>query len=116
MTGSKFNVHCPFCGTVWEPQPQTPDWYRAKARWEKGYLDAAAINCGCTQTELEPEAPYRVVGYDDMGEGFNHAFFKLVPALKSFLELARSGMYVVAFVDTHRGFDSQMQARLAELV
>ncbi len=97
-----YNVTCLACGRVWTPGQGSPLWWKASKRAQEGYLDALRVNsrdCGCKEPQALPEAPYRVMGYDDMCRDFDLPFDSLVQAAQKYLELERSGGYVVIFVD-----------------
>jgi hypothetical protein len=115
-----YNVSCWNCGQVWIPAVRSPLWWKAKKRAEKGFLDAlcvAGTECGCQSEVLYPDAPYRIVGYDDMGSKFDIPYESMVPAAKKYLELARTFMYSIVFVDKRapKGKLTRLQLKLHEL-
>ena len=89
-----YNVECMNCGAVWQPQVRTPLWWRAKKRDEAGKLDAAGATgeeCGCVKPICEPNAPFRVFGYDMMCVDFDFPFYGIIDALKAFKKLHEDG-------------------------
>jgi hypothetical protein len=118
----RYNVVCYECGQVWSPTVKSPLWWKAKQRSEQGYLDALHVSgeeCGCKQPVAQPDAPFRVVGYDDMCRDFDIPYYSLVKAARKYLKLARDGMYVVSFVDNRTGRTrkrTKLQERLDKLV
>jgi hypothetical protein len=89
-----YNVECMNCGSVWQPLARTPLWWRAKQRADNGKLDAAGATgeeCGCIKRVREPNAPFRVFGYDMMCEDFDLPFYRIVDALSTFKKLHADG-------------------------
>lgn len=116
----RYNVYCWNCGRVWQPVEKSALWHKAKRRVEEGYLDALAASaqeCGCQPEIVEPEAPYRVVGYNEMCEDFDLPFDSLVAAARTYLELAKDWSLNVCFVRklTQKGKPSKVELRLWEL-
>lgn len=115
-----YNVVCTSCGQVWTPAIRSPLWWKAKKRSEEGFLDAYPATpreCGCQKPVFYPDAPYRVVGYDDLCSKFDMPFKSLVAAARTYLRMSRDGMYVVHFVEkrTERKPFSRMQVRLEQM-
>jgi hypothetical protein len=84
---SDYNVSCIACGAIWQPEVRSPLWWKAKAKAEKGYLDApcvSGIECGCEKAPRNPDAPYRVVGVRFDGESYNTPFYSMVKACQCF--------------------------------
>lgn len=105
-----YNVECMNCGSVWQPQVRTPLWWLAHQRASKGYLDAAGATgeeCGCVKRVREPNAPFRVFGYDDMGSEYDKPFKTFVSAVKAFMEANRYGD--VVFI---KGVSNAVQEKL----
>ncbi len=110
----RYNVYCMSCGQVWVPGVLTHLWWKAQKRAQEGFLDALPVSsheCGCKPERVHPDAPFRVVGYDDMCRDFDIPFYSIVPALRQYLELARDGMNIVFFI----GGSEKLQERLKEL-
>ncbi len=120
MTNVLYNATCWSCGRVWMPGARTPLWWKAHKHAQEGYIDAVCVSpkeCGCVEEQLHPDAPYRVIGYSDMGDKLDIPYLSLVPAAKKYLELEREGCGVVIFVDTRwhgRGLSS-LTERLKQL-
>lgn len=118
---TRYNVVCFECGQVWTPDVRSALWWKAKNHAEKGYLDAvnvSGVECGCKNPISEPEAPFRVFGYDDMFNEFNIPYVSLVQAPKKYLELYREGFCTVFFFDKRTEGtinQSRVQQRLEEL-
>ena len=90
----RYNVHCVSCGSVWQPLPKSPLWWAAKQRETKGYLDALHVSgekCGCVKKVKEPNAPFRVFGYDFDCRDYDVPFTTFVKAVKAFMSANRSG-------------------------
>jgi len=88
-TNISFNVHCIQCGNVFSPRERTPLWWRAKQRADKGYLDALPCtekDCGCERVEQkhEPDAPFRVSGFDMELNSFDVGLYTFSEAVKQF--------------------------------
>jgi hypothetical protein len=86
---AEYNVQCIACGSVWSPLSMSPLWWAAKKRAEQGYLDALDVTgerCGCIPRPREPDAPFRVFGYDMM-RGFDVPFNSFVGAVTSYRKL-----------------------------
>lgn len=95
---TRYNVFCMHCERVFQPLVRSSLWWQAKQRADAGFLDALCISkdkCGCVVGEVCPDAPYRVFGYDDLCDDFDIPFDTLVPALREFRELNRTGMNTV---------------------
>lgn len=83
-----YNVECMNCEQVF-PVSEGSLWWRAKKAADHGRLDAIGISgveCGCKQTVREPEAPYRLFGYTDMGREYDIPFHTFVAVAKAFRE------------------------------
>lgn len=109
----RYNIVCLGCNNIWEPRVKSPLWWKAKARANSGKLDALHVTveeCGCVPGLQEPDAPYRVLGYDDEGYEFDIPFHAPVPAMKKFRELS-NGMNTV-FIS---GVSPAVQVRLSPL-
>lgn len=90
----RYNVHCVDCGSVWQPLFKSPLWWQAHQRAEKGYLDALHVSgekCGCKKPVREPNAPFRVFGYDFECRDYDVPFHSFVAAAKAFISANRSG-------------------------
>jgi hypothetical protein len=93
----RYNVHCVACGAVWQPQSNSPLWWQAKRRAEKGFLDALHVDaekCGCVTPRARSEAPFRVFGFDDMCRDFDVPFATFTAAVKGFIDANRYGCTV----------------------
>jgi hypothetical protein len=89
-----YNVECVNCGSIWQPQIKSPLWWRAKKREEDGKLDAVGATgeeCGCIKRVSNPNAPFRVLGYDDMGGEFDQPFATFVSAVRAFKNARSQG-------------------------
>ena len=64
----EYNVVCTNCGRIFRPEIGSDIWDKANAHAEKGYIDAIYVRggeeCGCVESPADPEAPYRVIGFD----------------------------------------------------
>ena len=112
MNQTIYNVECLDCGAVFNPAPQTPLWYQADQRAKKGFLDCVRVSgekCGCVKKQSQPNAPFRVFGYDDMCKDFDVGFETFTAAVKKFIELNRVGMYTV-FIS---GVSESVQSKLS---
>ncbi len=90
------------CGRVWTPTVGSPLWWKAAKRAKQGYLDALGVSpqeCGCEPKTFHPEAPYRIVGYNELCESFDIPLFSLTEAARLYLKLARDWSNTVVFVD-----------------
>lgn len=106
-----FNVECRACGTVWSPSFRSPLWWRAKKWDESGHLDALCVSgedCGCQKKAVQPNAPYRVSGFDDDGKEFDRPFKSFTEAVAAYLTEAR-GLSTV-FIE---GVSPEVEQRLA---
>ncbi|MCX6703154.1 MAG: hypothetical protein NTV02_00485 [Candidatus Zambryskibacteria bacterium] len=106
----RYNVHCMECGSVWQPLAKSPLWWAAKQRAEKGFLDALHVSgkkCGCVKEERQPNAPFRVFGYDFDCRDFNIPFTTFMGPVKAFIEANKSGD--VVFI---QGVSSSVEQRL----
>lgn len=98
----EYNVECIDCGQVWQPSKGSKAWWYAKQEVEKhpNRLSAPVVTakiCGCRYEEPKenPDAPYRVLGYNDLCEDFDHGFNKFTDAVRLYREYERRGMYTV---------------------
>lgn len=94
MSNTIYNVVCPHCG-VFQPPVKSPLWYKASQR---KFLDALHITPeehGCVATQVQPQAPFRVLGYDDMCQNFDIPLFTFTEAVSKFLQLQRDSGYTV---------------------
>jgi len=110
-----YNVVCRACGQIFRPKSRSALWYKAKRRSDEGYLDALTVpgeDCGCTPQIRHPDAPYRVFGFDDIGNCFDTPHDQLVPAVRDFLEIAREGIGVEVFFE---GGSDALRNKLEEL-
>jgi hypothetical protein len=92
QSDTRYNVVCLDCGAVFVPRIRTPLWWRAKKLAESGRLDALHVSgeeCGCVTPRKDPDAPYRVFGYQ-VDRDFDIPFFSLTDALAKYRELAGS--------------------------
>ncbi len=67
-------VVCRSCGSIWSPAFESPLWWAAKQRADKGFLDAyncSGEQCGCIEKPAKSDAPYRVFGYTGLCEDFD---------------------------------------------
>src|SRR5581483_1293270 len=87
-----YNVHCIACNTVWQPGVRSSLWWQAKRRSEKGKTDALHVSgeeCGCVKKRHDPNAPFRVFGFNDMCEDFDIPFYSFTAAVRKYRELKR---------------------------
>jgi hypothetical protein len=72
--------------------------------------------CGCRKKIVDPDAPYRVVGYNDWSEEYDIPFYSIVSAIKMFHEMERR-CDLAFFVNklTINGKPSRVEIRLNEL-
>ncbi len=99
---TKYNVFCRECDQVWTPAHGSPLWWVAKQRADKGYLDAACVSgteCGCKKKQSQPNAPFRVFGYNGFCEDFDIPCNTFTKAVKKFRELAEIGRLNTVFID-----------------
>jgi hypothetical protein len=88
-----FNVVCINCNAVWAPAAESSLWWQAKKRNERGNLDALPVTgeeCGCVKVKSDPDAPYRVFGFDDECRDFDIPFDSFAEAVKEYREASRS--------------------------
>ena len=114
-TEEEFYVACIRCQHVWAPSARSPLWWRAKKHAGRGYLDALHVTgeeCGCVNVEekREPDAPYRVLGFDDMGVEFDIPFTSFADAVKAFRNALRG--HCTVFI---QGVSPAVEARLTSL-
>lgn len=112
-TEERFNVVCIGCHSVWTPSARSRLWWKAKKRADQGYLDALPVTgeeCGCVKEKREPDAPYRVFGFDDMCVEFDMPFTAFTDAVKEYLDASR-GLCTV-FI---QGVSPKVEAQLASL-
>ena len=85
----RYNVVCESCDQVFTPQTGTALWWKAKKRADDGFLDAyccSSEECGCDeQILLNPDAPYRVFGYDMLCEDFDIPCATFMVAMRAYL-------------------------------
>lgn len=108
-----YNVHCVDCGSVWQPNQRSPLWWQAKQRAEQGYLDALRVDgqkCGCKQAVHNPEAPYRVFGYNMMCEDFDVPCHTLPEAIRAFRE-ADNGIDIVFIVGVSDAVREKLESK-----
>jgi hypothetical protein len=109
----RFDVVCIACNDIWTPVARSPLWWKAKKRADKGYLDALHVTgqeCGCIQKQCEPDALYRVFGFDDMCHEFDMPFTSFTDAMREYLDASR-GLCTV-FI---HGVSPRVMARLNSL-
>ena len=107
-----YNVHCVDCGSFFQPLPKSSLWWQARKREAEGLLGALYIKgeeCGCIKEVNQPDAPYRVFGYDDMCRNFDFPFTTFTKAVSTFLELNRDGMYVVFIEGVSKAVEKKLQ-------
>ena len=112
MSTTEYAVRCISCEAVFTPGVRSPLWWQAKKYAEAGYIDALPIsgeNCGCCPKEekSDPNAPYRVFGYDDIGNDFDLPFHSFTEAAKTCRDLNSS--LCVVFIS---GVSSKVESRL----
>lgn len=92
---TEYNVYCVACGAVFQPEIRSHHWWVAKKWADRGYLDAVTISAeqhGCFEAKRprrDPDAPFRVFGYDCMCVDFDIPYHRFTDAIKKFLELQR---------------------------
>ncbi len=92
----RYNVVCRNCAGVWTPAVRSSLWWRAKKAADSGRLDAIHVSgeeCGCIEkkTVVQPDAPYRVFGYDGDCRDYDIPCTTLVKAIAVFKKCAASG-------------------------
>jgi hypothetical protein len=103
----RYNVACVDCGSVFQPRPRSPLWWRAKQREKEGFLDAVYVSgekCGCVKKQVRPDAPFRVTGYDGMCEDYDVPFTNFVKAVKFFKDAVDAGdvVFIIGISDAVR--------------
>lgn len=104
-----YNVSCQRCGNVWTPRLHSALWWKAHQRAQKGFLDAhlaTAIECGCVEKRSQPDAPFRVFGYNGFGIEFDAPFQTFTEAVKAFIEGRDSGVLFI------KGVSNRVRDRL----
>lgn len=116
MSGLKnksYYVYCMDCGQDFSPAYMTSLWWQAKKHADHGYLDALLISgtkCGCKKKPSQPNAPFRVFGYDDLCVDFDVPHNGMIEAMKMYLECSRTGC--VVFI---KGVSRRVERRLATM-
>lgn len=90
-------VECIDCGNVYSPAPKSSAWWQAVQNAKEGRNTyVGAKECGCSQVKpvRQPDAPYRVFGYDMLCEDFDIPFERFTDAVATFRRL-NSGPDVV---------------------
>ena len=93
----KYTVGCLECGQYWQPAVGSRLWWKAHKLAETGRLDALHITgeeCGCCKKTVNPNAPFRVFGFSDMGEEFDVPYNSIVKAAQAFIASSRAGCVV----------------------
>lgn len=83
-------VECVDCGQVYSPTPKSPAWWKAEQNYKVGkntYVGTKECGCQKFKTVREPNAPYRVFGYDMECEDFDIPFYRFVDAVATFRRL-----------------------------
>lgn len=100
-TEEEYSVYCVDCDQVWQPPKGSKLWWMAK-QYHRTYptrLDAMQVpgeQCGCKVIELRrPNTLYRVFGYNDLCEDFDHYFDKFTDAVRFFREKNSDPMTIV---------------------
>ena len=91
---SRYTVVCTECGQDWQPLIRSPLWWRAKKKSDRGFLDALLISgkdCGCVKQPYRPEAPFRVIGYDDLYRDYDIPCDTFVKAINAYRERDHMG-------------------------
>ena len=92
-----YNVVCRTCNHVFSPARKSSLWWRAAKCAEGGRLNAMMISgeeCGCVSTPVEPNAPFRLFGYDDLCRPFDIPLARFIDAVRGFKKLERTGCTV----------------------
>lgn len=115
----RYNVVCGNCGMVFVAREGSSAWNKADEKAKLGYLDAAVVpgeECGCIEPIQDPNAPYRVSGWDDMGCEFDAPFHSLLAATR-FLILCERTLCTTIFVDREevKGTISNLHKRIKEI-
>jgi hypothetical protein len=98
---TQYNVYCRACGAIFQPELRSPNWWRAKKRADQGYLDAVEISAeqhGCWEAKRprrDPDAPFRVLGFNCLCEDFDIPFGTFVSAIKEFKDRRNFGLDTV---------------------
>lgn len=90
----RYNVVCNSCGQIFQPAVKRPLWWKAKKRADSGYLDALHISgeeCGCVKKPEQPDAPFRVFGFDWDGQKYDIPCETFVEAVRTFRVFNRCG-------------------------
>ena len=98
---ARYNVECMVCGQVFTPTIRSSLWWQAKQREEQGYLDALRVSgkeCGCIAQPVRPDAPFRVVGYDDMCVDFDIPCDTFVDVIKVCRQLGAGDTFFITGV------------------
>lgn len=85
----------------------------------KGYIDAIFVSGkehGCVETPVDPDAPYRVIGFDFECQNFDIPFHSLFLAVRAMIRLERD-LSTVVFVDkSETAGISDIHKRVDEIV
>lgn len=93
-----YDVWCERCGNVWTPRVHSALWWKAHQRAQKGFLDAHCAKpneCGCVEKRVQPNAPFRVFGYDGFGIEFDAPCHTFVEAMRVFIANRSSGVVFI---------------------
>lgn len=106
-----YAVECLACGDIFEVEAG-PFWDEAHKKFASiplpGPLFIEGERCGCCKLRRDPEAPYRVFGYNDSFEEFEYPFHDPMRAATQYL-LARMNPLLTVFVS---GFEGEEHERL----
>jgi len=94
----QYVVECKDCRQVWQPALRSPLWWLAKQRADKGKLDAPMVSgekCGCIRPQHEPNAQFRVFGYNDLCEDFDIPCHTFTAAVRKYRDFERHGGFIV---------------------
>lgn len=97
----RYNVVCVNCDRVFQPLPRSSLWWQAKKKAGEGRLDAIMVKgeeCGCEPKTVEPNAPYRVFGFNEFYEDFNRPFKVFTEAVILYRRLVKENPLSIIFI------------------
>jgi hypothetical protein len=97
----RYDVVCMSCDQVFQPLPRSPLWWQAKKSADGGRLDAITVTgeeCGCEPKTVEPDAPYRVFGFNEFYEDFDRPFKIFTEAVSFYRRLVKENPLSTIFI------------------